>query len=531
MSEVKVLVADPISEVGIELLAGHPSISVDVKTGLSAEELLAVVGDYDGLVVRSQTKVSKEVLLAAGRLKIVGRAGVGVDNIDRNAATEAGVVVMNTPTGNTISTAEHAFSLLLSLARNTPQAHASVIAGKWERKAYQGVELNGKRLAIVGMGRIGVEFAKRALAFGMDIVAYDPFLTPTRANTLKVELADSVNAALTGADVVTLHVPLTDETRHVLNAERLSLMNKGALVINCARGGLVDEEALNQALEDGHVGGAALDVFEVEPPPAKYALFDHEKVVFTPHLGASTAEAQENVGIQVAQQMLKFFDDGSISNAVNMPSLDAQTLREIGAHLELARNLGKILVALAPTQPDALRINFHGTMADLDTELLTRSALSGFMEHAREEGSVNLVNAPAFAKSIGLRVTESRVAEKSEYRALLEVEVVKGDSRYGIAGTFYGEQPRIVRIGGHFVEANPRGNLLVIENEDTPGIVGLIGTLVGTQSLNIANMALSRSAKGMRALTLIELDGEPSPRLLQDLGNNPAIHRAISIVL
>ncbi len=285
MATYRVLVSDPISEKGVEALAAAPEISVDVNTGLKPDELLKIIGDYHGLVVRSQTKVTPEVFAAAKNLKAIGRAGVGVDNIDRQAATDHGVVVMNTPAGNTISTAEHAFTLMLSLARNIPQAHASMIAGKWDRKSFEGVEMSGKRLAILGMGRIGTEFAKRAQAFGMKVVAYDPFLTEVRAQALKVELAPSAAEALRGADVVTLHIPLTEDTKHILNKERLLLMNQGALVVNCARGGLVDEAAAKDLLDSGHLAGVALDVYEVEPPPADFPMFSNKKVVFTPHLG------------------------------------------------------------------------------------------------------------------------------------------------------------------------------------------------------------------------------------------------------
>ncbi len=532
MAKHKILVSDPISEVGIELLKQHPDLDVDVKIGISPEDLLKVISDYEGLVVRSQTKVGRDVFDASnGSLKAVGRAGVGVDNIDREAATDHGVVVMNTPTGNTISTAEHAFSLLTALARNIPQAHASIVAGKWERKAFQGVELNQKRLAVLGMGRIGSEFAKRAQAFGMTVVAYDPFLSASRASSLKVELAESVDQALTGADVVTLHMPLNDETKHLVDAKRLALMNPGALVINCARGGLVDEAALSAAIESGHVAGAGLDVYEVEPPNISDPLFGHPKVVFTPHLGASTAEAQENVGIQVAEQILSFFVEGSITNAVNMPSLDGKTLEELGPILDMAKALGRSLAKLAPSQADALRVNFYGSIADLDTALITRMVLVGYLENARQESQVNLVNATAFAKQMGLRVTESSMAEDADFTELLQVEVVKGEDRYSASGTFFGNTPRIVEINGHRVEASTTGQLLVVENDDTPGIVGLVGTLLGTESLNIANMSLSREAQGGRALTLIELDSQPSASLLEALAKNPSIHQATPVSL
>ena len=383
MAKQRILVSDPISEVGVELLVQHPDLDVDVNTGLAPEELLKIISSYDGLIIRSQTKVTAEVLAAATNLKVVGRAGVGVDNVDRDAASAHGVIVMNTPSGNTISTAELAFTLMLSAARNIGPAHAEVLKGNFPaaRKAYKGIEINEKRLAVIGMGRIGAEFAKRAQAFGMNIVAFDPFLTQARADQMKVELAASPDEALTGADFVTLHVPLTDGTRHIINAERLALMNKGAIVVNCARGGLIDEPALKEAILSGHIAGCGLDVFEDEPPSADHIFFDLPKhVAFTPHLGASTNEAQENVGIQVAEQLRDFLTTGEIRNAINMPSLDASALAEIGGYLDLAKSLGKFLANLGPQNPDSLRVSYHGDISTKDTSLISRTALTGFLE-------------------------------------------------------------------------------------------------------------------------------------------------------
>ncbi len=531
MATYRVLVSDPISEKGIEALASAPEISVDVNTGLKPDELLTIIGQYHGLVVRSQTKVTPEVFAAAINLKAIGRAGVGVDNIDRQAATDHGVVVMNTPAGNTISTAEHAFTLMLSLARNIPQAHASMIAGKWDRKSFEGVEMNGKRLAILGMGRIGTEFAKRAQAFGMTVVAYDPFLTEARAQALKVELAPSAADALRGADAVTLHIPLTEETRHVLNRERLSLMNPGALVVNCARGGLVDEAAAKELLDSGHLAGIALDVYETEPPPADLPLFGQKKAVFTPHLGASTAEAQENVGIEVAHQVRDFLVTGEIRNAVNMPNLDAKTLAEVGRYLDLAASLGKLLAKIGPLQADAVRVSYLGPVSELDTELITRTVLTGYLEGARHEAQVNLVNAPAIAKAMGLRITESTVALKTNCTELIEVSAVKGDETVTVAGTFFGSDARIVHIAGHYVETNTKGRFLIVENDDRPGIVGVIGTALGEAGVNIANMSLSRTEDRTRAVTVIEVDSEPGTPLLEKLRATPGILRVLTLEL
>ena len=531
MSNYRVLVSDPISEKGVTALRSAEGITVDVNTGLVPEELAKIIGDYHGLVVRSQTKVTPEIFAAAKNLKAIGRAGVGVDNIDRDAATDHGVVVMNTPSGNTISTAEHAFTLMLSLARNIGPAHSSMLAGRWDRKLYEGVEMFGKRLAILGMGRIGTEFAKRAQAFGMHVVAYDPFLTAARAQVLKVELAETADLALTGADVVTLHIPMTPETKHILNADRIALMNKGALIVNCARGGLVDEAAAKASIDAGHLAGIALDVYEVEPPPADFPLFSAKKTAFTPHLGASTAEAQENVGIEVAIQIKDFLLTGEIRNAVNMPNLDAKTLESVGPYLDLASSLGKLLSIIAPAQCDAIRVSYLGPVSELDTELVTRQILTGYLSAAHHEAQVNLINAPAVAKAHGISVTESTVALSTNCTELIEISAIKGDETITIAGTFFGNSARIVHIAGHYVETNTTGRFLFVENDDRPGIVGVIGGTLGEAQVNIANMALSRNKQEKTAVTVIEVDTEPSVELLAKLRGTPGILKVLSFEL
>jgi len=416
----RVLVSDPISQVGVDLINAHPDVTADFKVGLSPEELISIIGDYDGLVVRSQTKVTPEVLAAAKNLKVIGRAGVGVDNINRDAANQHGVIVMNTPTGNTISTAEHAFTLMLSAARNIAPGHKSVIGGDFVagRKANQGIELNGKRLAVIGMGRIGAEFAKRAQAFNMEVVAFDPFLTQTRADQLKVELATTPEDALKGADVVTLHVPMTDDTYHIMNSERIALMNKGALIVNCARGGLIDEVALKAAIDSGHLAGCALDVFEEEPPSADHPLFTLNKfVAFTPHLGASTAEAQENVGIQVAEQVRDFLATGEIRNAINMPSLDATARAEIGPYLDLSAALGKLMAKIGPANPDALRFSYHGALATKDTSLVSRTGLK--TSKSLKRPSMHKPNTMSSSSSSCAKVTSASASQAPSSGAAL----------------------------------------------------------------------------------------------------------------
>jgi len=530
----RVLVSDPISEKGVELLNAHPDITADFKVGLSPEELISIIGDYDALIVRSQTKVTPEVLAAATKLKAVGRAGVGVDNIDREAANSHGVIVMNTPTGNTISTAEHAFTLMCATARNIALGHAGVIAGDFKvaRKAYQGIELNGKTLAIIGMGRIGSEFAKRAQAFNMKIVAYDPFLTQARADEMKVSLATTPDEALSGADVVTLHVPMTEDTKHILNADRLALMNQGALVINCARGGLIDEDALKAAIDSGHIAGCGLDVFEAEPPSSDHPLFNLGKhITFTPHLGASTNEAQENVGIQVAEQIRDFCASGEIRNAINMPSMDASALSELGSFIDIARALGKLLAKLGPDNPDSLRVSYHGPIAEKDTALISRSVLTTFLESARSDGQVNIVNAPAVAKEMGLDIVESTIHAATEFSELVVVELTKDGTRFRVSGTVIGKSPRIVEIDKLYVDINIKGHFLIVKNDDRPGMVGVMGTALGEAHANIANLSLARSSSGGSALTVIELDSPLENPVMQQIRETAGVIYATGVTL
>lgn len=534
MSNYRVLVSDPISEKGVEALRSTPNITVDVNTGLAPDELKKIIGQYHGLVVRSQTKVTREILAAATNLKAIGRAGVGVDNIDREAATDHGVIVMNTPSGNTISTAEHAFTLMLATARNIGPAHAGVLAGDFNaaRKAFQGIELNGKRLAVLGMGRIGSEFTKRAQAFNMDVVAYDPFLTESRARELKVTLAESPDIALTGADVVTLHVPLTDSTQHIMNKERIALMNKGAIIINCARGGLIDEVALKEAIDSGHIAGCGLDVFETEPPPADHPLFSVKKhITFTPHLGASTNEAQENVGIEVAIQIRDFLTTGEIRNAINMPSLDAAAIAAVGPYLDLAGALGTLLAKLGPANPDSIRVSYHGDLATKDTGLISRTALFKLLACSRSDGQVNLVNAPAIAKSMGLDLVESTISAQTEFNDLLVVELRKGNEKFRVAGTIIGRSPRIVEIDRLFVDTPIKGHFLIVRNDDRPGIVGAVGTILGNSGQNIANLSLARNKSEKNALSIIELDDTLPSEVMLAIRAIPGVTAATGISL
>ena len=526
----KVLIADSISQRGVDELARENALQVTVKTGLNERELVELIPPFSALVVRSQTKVTAEILNAGNKLRVVGRAGVGVDNVDVETATRRGVVVLNAPGGNTISTAEHAFSLLLSVARKIPQADANVRGKSWDKKNFEGVELYNKTLGVIGVGRIGAELARRAMAFGMRVVAYDPYLSATRARSLQVELMDELDDLLTGADFISLHTPLTAETRHILDAQRLATTKRGVRIINCARGGLIDEAALAQALRDGHVAGAALDVFETEPLPVDSPLRDAPNLVLTPHLGASTAEAQESVGIEIAQSIRAVLLEGTIRNAVNMPNLDAKTLAIIGPHLRFGEKLGKFLSQIAPKRAESLNINYSGKVNEVDTTAITRAALKGFLQIAGGS-EINEVNAPAFAETLGLKVSESRLSAPGDYTDMLELSAAGEGRTVSVGGAFFGATPRIVSINSRPVEARPSGVLLVLENSDRPGMVGRIGTLLGEHGVNIATMSLSRNQAGGTALTVLNLDTAPDEQLLREIGASEDIHSAQVIQL
>jgi D-3-phosphoglycerate dehydrogenase len=514
----------------VDELARDDALEVTVKTGLDERELIEVIPAFSGLVVRSQTKVIADILNAGTKLRVVGRAGVGVDNVDVETATRRGIVVLNAPGGNTISTAEHAFSLLLCVARKIPQADASVRAKNWDKKSFEGVELYNKTLGVIGMGRIGSELSRRAIAFGMRVVAYDPYLSATRARSLQIELVNELDDLLSGADFISLHTPLTLETRHILDAERLAKTKRSVRIINCARGGLIDEAALAQALQQGHVAGAALDVFEIEPLPADSSLRSAPNLILTPHLGASTAEAQESVGIEIAESIRAVLLDGTIRNAVNMPNLDAKTLVIIGPHLRFGEKLGKFLSQIAPKRAESLNINYSGKVNEVDTTAITRAVLKGFLQTAGGS-EVNEVNAPAFAEALGVKVSESRLSTPGDYTDMLELSALGEGKTVSVGGAFFGVTPRIVSINSRPVEARPHGVVLVLENTDRPGMVGRIGTLLGEHGLNIATMSLSRNQAGGTALTVLNLDTAPSEELLFDIRASEDIHSAQVIQL
>src|SRR5580698_2059724 len=515
---MKILICDPISPKGIALFQQRPEFEVTVlKQRLPEAELLPLVADVEALVVRSETKVSRKIIEGAPKLRVVGRAGVGVDNVDVDAATQRGIVVMNTPGGNTISTAELTFSMLMALARKIPQAHASMKAGEWNRKAFSGVELYNKSLGILGMGRIGSEVARRAIAFGMRVLAYDPYLTLSRANAMQVELIE-LDEIYARADFITVHMPMSDETRGMINAAAFAKMKPGGRVLNCARGGIINEVDLCAAIKDGKVAGAALDVYETEPPPKDFPLRDLPQVIMTPHLGASTEEAQENVGIEVAEAITDFLLNGVVRNAVNLPNLDAKTYAQVKPYLALGEKLGRLVAQLAPKRNDRLVVTYGGKATEVPSDPITRFVLKGFLESAGGR-DINQVNVRTLASSLGLLVEEIKSNEETDFNEWLHLAVYSGGQKISAGGTLYGSkhQPRIVRVNGQPVEIVPEGVLFFMTNKDRPGIVGYLGTLMGRHNVNIASMSLSRDIAGGHALTVLNLDSVPPAGVMEEV--------------
>jgi D-3-phosphoglycerate dehydrogenase len=483
-------------------------------------------------VVRSETKVTAKVIEAAPQLRVVGRAGVGVDNVDVEAATQHGVVVMNTPGGNTVSTAELSFAMILSLARKVPQAFASMTAGKWDRKQFQGTELSGKTLGILGLGRIGSEIARRAVAFGMKVLAYDPFLTDARARALGIQMAPDLDALYRDADFITVHMPVTDQTRGMLNAAAFAKMKPKVCIVNCARGEIIVENDLLAALDSGKVAAAAIDVFATEPLPAEHPFRKHPAITLTPHLGASTHEAQEKCGLEVAEVIAGYLLTGEVRNAVNLPYLDAKTYEQIKPYLTLGEKLGKLLAQLAPPQVDRLHITYGGKAQELpNIDPVTRSILLGFLSRASVK-DLNNVNVRSIASTLGLTVEEKRSNEPVTFNEWLHVQAFDDNEKViSAGGTFFGspENPRIVRVFSQPTEIVPFGVVLLLENKDRPGIVGYLGTLLGRHNVNIASMSLTRDTVGGRALTVLNLDSVPPVEVLDELQKDPDI-RNVNVV-
>lgn len=509
----KVLISDQMDPQAAQIFRDR-GVTVDEITGLKPDELIKIIGEYDGLAIRSSTKVTKEILDAATNLKVIGRAGIGVDNVDIPYASAKGVVVMNTPFGNSITTAEHAIALMFALARQLPEADASTQAGKWEKNRFMGVEVTGKTLGLIGAGNIGSIVASRALGLRMKVVAFDPFLTPERAVEMGVEKAD-LDTLLAKADFITLHTPLTDQTRNILSAENIAKCKKGVRIINCARGGLIDEVALKAALDSGHVAGAALDVFAVEPAKES-PLFGTPNFISTPHLGASTSEAQVNVALQVAEQLSDYLMTGGVTNALNMPSLSAEEAPKLKPYMALAEKLGSLVGQLEGEGIKGVAIETEGHAAELNMKPIVAAVLAGLMRVYSD--TVNMVNAPYLAKERGLDVREVRHDREGDYQTLVRVTVTTSNGERSVAGTLFGHaQPRLVELYGIKVEADLDGTMIYIVNQDAPGFIGRVGTTLGTAGVNIGTFHLGRRNQGGEAVLLLSVDGTVEDILLSQI--------------
>jgi D-3-phosphoglycerate dehydrogenase len=514
-----VLISDALSPRAAEILEAR-GIQVDSLPGLSAEELEARIHRYDGLAVRSATKVTSSLLARAENLRVIGRAGIGVDNIDVAAATQRGIVVMNTPYGNSITAAEHTIAMLFALCRQIPAADRSTQAGRWEKSRFMGVELTGKTLGVIGCGNVGSIVAERALGLRMKVIAYDPFLSAERAVDLGIEKA-TLDALFARADFITLHTPLTEATENLIDARAIAKMKRGVRLVNCARGGLIVEHDLATALDSGHVAGAAIDVF-VDEPAVKNPLFGRDSVVATPHLGAATTEAQENVALQIAEQMADFLLTGAVSNAVNVPSLTAEEAKRLDPYMRLAEQLGSFAGQLTETGIISVAVEYEGAVAELNVKPLTAIALTGLL--SPQLATVNMVNAPVICHERDIRVSETRRAEPVDYQTLIRVVVTTERRTREVAGTlFAGDKPRIVSVEGIALEAELGGNMLFVRNYDKPGFIGALGNALGTAAVNIATFHLGRTAPGQDAIALVEVDQTLTPDLLDTVRSLPNV--------
>ncbi len=517
----RVLVSDTLAQEGIEIFKKAKGIEVDVKTGLTPDELRSIINSYDGLAIRSATEVTSDIINAAENLKVIGRAGIGLDNVDVGSASKRGIVVMNTPGGNTNTTAEHAITMMLSLARRVPQATMSMKEGKWEKKKFMGYEIFNKTLGIIGTGRVGTIVAQRAMGLRMNVIAYDPFISPEAAEKLGIILV-SFEELLEKSDFISVHTPLTDETKGLINTEVIAKMKDGVFIINCARGGIVEEKALYNALKAGKVAGAALDVFEEEPTRNK-KLLALENVICTPHLGASTDEAQRNVAISVAEQIVDFLTTGEIKNAVNFPSVSAEVLSQIRPYLTLAEKLGTLEAQIVPGGIREVNIEFSGEILDYDISPLTIALLKGLLTPILKE-NINYINAPIIAKERGIRVVESKSSESRDYRSMITLRV-KTSTDEGLAeGAIFGRRdPRIVKINEFPLDAIPEGHMVLIYNYDKPGVIGNIGTTLGNSGINIARLHLGREKIDGKALVVLSTDSRTTNEALKKLRDLPHV--------
>lgn len=515
MNVLKVLVSDSLHSEGLKILKAEKKLKVDVKTKMSVQELKREIKNHDAIIVRSATKVTAEIIKAGKRLKVIGRAGVGLDNVDVQAATLQGIIVMNAPGGNTISTAEHTISLLLALSRNISQAQFSLKNNLWERKKYMGVEVFGKTLGVIGLGRIGAAVSNRAKAMGMKVIAYDPFLSSERAIELGIE-SKGLKEVLKGGDYITVHTPLTTETRHIIGEKEFKIMKKRVRIINCARGGIIDEKALLAAIKQGKVAGAALDVFEKEPP-VNNPLLKLDCVIGTPHLGASTEEAQVEVAKEMANQVVDALLDGNVRNAVNFPSINKEILPLLEPYLKLSEKMGCLQMQITKGKIRQIELKYSGEVAKYELNPITLSFIKGLFSSILEE-PVNYVNAPLIAKQRGIKIIETKLSESEDFTNLISVELTTDKAKNLVAGSLLGKKDiRIVKIDDYYVDVVPEGYILVISNEDKPGMMGAIGTILGKNKINIASMTLGRKKQGGLALTLLNIDNSISSKMLSEI--------------
>jgi len=516
----KVLVSDSLAPQGVEVLAQAAGLEVIERPGASPDELLELIGDVEGLVIRSGTKVTADVIARADKLKVIGRAGIGVDNVDVAAATARGIVVVNTPEGNNITTAEHALALMVSLARHIPQATASLKAGKWEKKKFQGVELFNRTLGVIGSGNIGRIVVSRARGLGMRVIVADPFLTAEAAARMDVEQVE-FDELLARADVITVHVPKTKDTTGLLNAAAFAKCKPGVLIINAARGGIVDEADLYAALDSGQVGGAGLDVFVEEPPPADHPLVTHPRVICTPHLGASTEQAQVNVSVAVAEQVRDFLIEGVVRNSINVPSISPELMAEVGPYLVLAEKLGRFQGQLVETAIEQVEVEYAGDIAEINVAPITIAVLRGLLE--RSQANVNMVNAPLLAQEMGIKLIETKVRKPVDFASSISVRTRGAAVRLIEGAIFHGSQPRIVRIDDFMLEAIPEGPTLLLHNHDRSGVVGMVGSILGEAGINISRMQLGLVPERKEAAMLVNVDSVPPEAVVEQLRNSPHV--------
>jgi D-3-phosphoglycerate dehydrogenase len=527
---MKILVTDSLAPEGLEVFQKAAGFDVDVKLGLKPEDLKKICGEYDGWVIRSGTKITAELIEAAKNLKVIGRAGVGYENIDADAATKRGIVVMNTPGGNNVTTGEHTVALMMALARHIPQAVASLKGGKWDRNKFVGVELCNKTIGVIGLGNVGRIVAERAAGLRMKVIGFDPFIAAENIARMGVE-PGSLDDIFTKADFITVHVPLTPDTQGLINQEAFAKMKKGVRIINCARGGIVDEQDLAAAIKAGKVAGAALDVYVDEPPAADHPLLKLDQVITTPHLGASTDEAQLNVAIAVAEQMVDFLARGVVRYAVNVPSVSPELLAVLRPYLTLGEKLGSLHTQMGGSLPEEVQVEYRGDVTQYNVAPLTIAVLKGLLSPVMES-AVNYVNAPMMAKERGIKIIESKGEEVGDFTSSITVKAKNGKENLEVEGAIFGaKHPRIVRVNSFYLEAVPEGYILVLQNKDVPGVVGAVGTILGNNGMNIAGMELGRSQKGGNAISFTHVDEAVTKQALDELRALPQIVSATLVKL